>query len=45
MAMFSMGEQSKSKHILRETKFCDAAKVGEYFINPKIENMKFLASV
>ena len=39
--MFSMEERSKSKRKFGGTKVCEADKVREYFINPKIENGAF----
>ena len=41
MEMFSIGEWSKSKHKFGGTKVCEAGKVREYFINPKVENESF----
>lgn len=38
MEMFSMRERSKNKHKFGGVKVCEADKVKEYFINPKIEN-------
>ena len=35
--MFSMEERSKSKRKFGGTKVCEADKVREYFINPKME--------
>ena len=40
--MFSMGEQSKSKHKFGGTKVCEADEVKGYFINPKTENKNFV---
>ena len=34
----SMAERSKSKRKFGGTKFCEVAKVREYFISPKVEN-------
>ena len=41
MAIFSMGERSKSKRKFGGTKVCEADEVREYFINPKTENKAF----
>ena len=41
MAIFSVGERSKSKRKFGGTKVCEADEVREYFINPKTENKAF----
>ena len=41
MELFSMGEGSKSKPKLGGTIICEAGKVRDYFINPKVENEAF----
>ena len=41
LQVFSMGERRKSKRKFGGTKVCEADKVKECFINPKIENEAF----
>ena len=41
MEMFSMRERRKSKCKFGGTKICEADKIGEHFINPKVENEVF----